>query len=157
MELQLHTLLPTTILLHIWLEMERSTWATYQLLRCSPTALWSHCRSQCSWRSVLQWKWSELDLEMAWKMTTGLELLMASEMILQIVSEMQMASEMESESKLIGHVSFQEIGDVWLCPLFLCLRFFVWIGHYRRPGGVLSWLEVYISLCQGPWRNLPLL
>jgi len=43
----------------------------------------------------------------------------------------------------------------WL--LFSFVYCFVWNGRDSRPGEVLSWLEVRISLCQGLWCNLPLL
>jgi len=92
----LHTLRPSTILLQIWLEMERSTWATYRLLRCSPTASQSHCRSPHSWSSVLRWEWSELDSGMALEMAS-----VRSEMVTGMVLDLEMASWMPSESKLI--------------------------------------------------------
>jgi len=161
-ELKLHTLWPSTILLQIWLETERLTWATYQLLRCSPTALQSHCRSPPSWSCLLQWEWLELNSGMASGIASGLESVMESGMVLWIVTEMvselerEMASGMLSESKLIGHVYFEEIHVVWLSPLHLCWLFFLSNGRDSRPGGVLSWLEVQISLCQGLWCNLPL-
>ena len=153
-ELQLHTLQPSTILLQIWLETERSTWATYRLLRCSPTASQSHFRSLPSWCSVLRWEWSGMDSGIASEMDS-----VRSEMVAGMVSELEMekASGMPSESTLIGHICFEEIHDVWLATLLLCLRFFVWNGRDSRSGGVLSWLGVRISLCQGLWCNLPLL
>jgi len=43
----------------------------------------------------------------------------------------------------------------WL--LFSFVHCFVWNGRDSRPGGVLSWLEVRISLYQGLWCNLYLL
>jgi len=108
-ELQLQTLRPSTILLQIWLEIEWSTWATYRRLRCSPTASPSHCQCPPSWSSVQRWEWLELDSGTA----SGLELGMAwelasvrSEMVTEMVLELQMASGMRSESKLIDWARF---------------------------------------------------
>jgi len=131
--------------------MEKSTWATYRLLWRSPTASQSHCRSPHSWISVLRWEWSELDSGMAPEMAS-----VHSEMVAGKVSEFETASGLPLESKLIGHICFEEMHDVWLAPLLIGLRF-VWNGRDSRPGGVFSWLEVLISLCQGLWCNLPLL
>jgi hypothetical protein len=48
---------------------------------------------------------------------------MASEMVSEMVAdlELQMASELLSEGKLIWHVCFEEIHIVGLAPLFICL------------------------------------
>jgi hypothetical protein len=63
-------------------------------------------------------------------MDSGLELGMASEMdsvrsemVAGMVLELQKASEMPLESKLIGHICFEEIHDVSLAPLLLCILF----------------------------------
>jgi hypothetical protein len=54
---------------------------------------------------------------MVWEMGTE----MVSE--LEMVLDMEKASGMPSESKLIGHVCFEEIHNVSLAPLLLCLLF----------------------------------
>ena len=142
-------------LLQIWLEMERWTWATYRLLRWSPTASQSRSRDPPSWSRVTRWEWSESDSEIL----SGLEFAMASETALEMVMEMvsklepEMASWILLESNLIGHVSFQVVQKVHLDALHLCLLFFVWNGRDSHPGGALSWLSTDITT---PWNMMSL-
>jgi len=131
-EQQLHTLQPSTILLQIWLEMERLTWATYRLLRCSLTTSPSLCRSSPSWSGVLQWEWSVIELEMAseiasiyMEIVTEIVTEMVTEMVTGMVWELQMASGMLSGCKLIAYICFEEIHAVWWAHLLFCLRFLV--------------------------------
>jgi hypothetical protein len=65
-------------------------------------------------------------------MVSGLELGMASEMAsvrsemvtgMVLELELEKVSGMPSESKFIGHICFEEIHDVLLAPLVLCLLF----------------------------------
>jgi len=138
----------------------------YRLLRCSLTASHSRCWSPPCSSSVLQCEWSELAPGLDSGMASGMALGMASELQLWInskmasvcsilvagtvsVLEMEKASGMPSDSKLIGHLFFKEIHIVWLASLLICLLSFVWNRCDSRPGGVLTWLEVWISLCQG--------
>ena len=152
--MQLHTMRPNTVLLQIWLEMKRSTWAMYRLLRWSPTASPSHCQSPPSWRSLKRWEWSVLDSEMA----SELELEMVWGMVTEMVSELEMAIGNADGKQIDWLGTFvlrrSTLSD-WL--LFPFVYWFVSNGRDSRPGGVLIWLEVRISLCQGLWCNLPLL
>jgi len=100
-EQQLHTLGPSTNLLQTWWEMERSKWAMYRLLRCTPTTSQSHCQCLPAGSTVLRWEWSGLELGMALEMAS-----VCFEMFVGMVSELPMASGMLMGSKLIGHVSF---------------------------------------------------
>ena len=49
----------------------------------------------------------------------------SAEMVTEIVLELEleMASGMPLESKSIGHICFEDIHNVWLAPLLLCLLF----------------------------------
>jgi hypothetical protein len=73
------------------------------------------------------------------------------ELVAGMVSELEIekASGMPLEIKLIAHLSLEEIHNVSLAPLPFCLLLFVRHGRDSRPGGVSCRLGVQISLCQG--------
>jgi len=127
-EMQLHTLQPSTILPHRRLEMEIATGARYRQLRCLLTALQRNCQSPPSWRRLQRWEWSELALEMASRLEWDIVRDMASlrtEIVVGMVFglELQKASGMPSESILIGRNCFEVIQNIWLAPQLCFLGF----------------------------------
>jgi len=152
--LRWHTLRPSTILQQIWLEMERSTWDTYKLLRCLRTAPQSH--PEARWLEAVccdgnNWSWTE-ELSRDWNWDWSWTLSGRGHQNCNSEWHQQWCQKTYCFGKFVSRRStmFQ-----WLDRSVV--YHFVWNECERHCAGALSWLGVQISPMQGLKCNLPLL